>query len=669
MRFFFICQLIITPINWQMKLFLTILFSLLLLNLSCSTFLLVAQTDKQNEVIDATQFHFTDTLLHIPTIEITAKKIRKHPIGSPSQTWEFAKRSANNVNNIAQLLQAESGVYIKNYGSGTVATSAIRGGSAGHTLVLWNDLPLQSPMLGLLDLSLLPIITAETITLQKGGSTALWGSGAIGGTIALNNQANFTNRFSISKQTTIGSFGQWQQQVKLGLGNSKIQSVSKFFYQQATNDFYYPIAPNLPKQQQTNARLKQYHFLQDVYWQINKKQQLAFHFWRQFSDREIPPLITQTKSIAYQKDAANRFLIDWQHQQKRQLLQAKLGYFEEDLGYYDELTLLKPALSYFKTWTADAGAQWNWQKKMRHQFYLGTTYAFTKAIAPNYAHTPKQHKIALLSTYQINTKKIKVQASVRQEMLNGKSVPLVPILAMNFLPIKQLRLQAKISRNYRLPTLNDLHWQPGGNPNLLAETGWSEELTAATYLSKKQQQFKLSITAFNRNINNWIMWSRLEGDSFWSANNITKVWSRGLENRLVYTYQRKQFKTKINIGYDFIRSTNQVAINSPSIDAGEQLYYTPIHQAYASASVDWRSWQLIYQHTFTSATKGINDRIANCQIANTRLQYQTNWKQFNGALFFNINNLFNTNYMVVERRAMPGINYQIGLNLLFEKTN
>ena len=102
-----------------------------------------------------------------------------------------------------------------------------------------------------------------------------------------------------------------------------------------------------------------------------------------------------------------------------------------------------------------------------------------------------------------------------------------------------LLLKAKISRNYRLPTLNDRFWEPGGNENLLAEQGWSEELGLHTYGGENKHTWSYSITGFNRLIDNWILWSIAEGTSFWAANNITRVWSRGVEQRIRYSFLLK----------------------------------------------------------------------------------------------------------------------------------
>ncbi|MBK6784016.1 MAG: Plug domain-containing protein [Saprospiraceae bacterium] len=121
-----------------------------------------------------------DTSLTIPAIEITASNIRNESMGFSGRSWDAEEMLKLNAQNVAELLSSESGSYLKSYGLGSIATSSVRGGNAGHTLLLWNGLPLNSPMLAQLDLSLLPIFAAESARFTPGSNTALWGSGAIG---------------------------------------------------------------------------------------------------------------------------------------------------------------------------------------------------------------------------------------------------------------------------------------------------------------------------------------------------------------------------------------------------------------------------------------------------------------------------------------------------------
>ncbi|MEM6699617.1 MAG: TonB-dependent receptor [Bacteroidota bacterium] len=482
----------------------------------------------------------------IDSIEVLASKIRSENIGGQSQSWSSEQLNHLAASNVADLLQQESNTYIKSYGLGSLATSSIRGGSAGHTLVLWNGLPLQSPMLGLLDLSLLPLNAVEGVNLQKGGNTALWGSGAIGGTIGLNNLPNYSNAFQASVLSEMGSFGRWQQQGQVKIGSQKLQSHTKFSHLQAENNFKYTIAPDLPKREQTNSRLSQQNLIQDFYWNKDKHEVEA-HYWYQQSARHIPPTNVQTRSEAHQNDESHRAVLNWKYFAYNSMLRAKVGWFKEHLDYFDPQILLE-SKSQFTTLFAEFSNQWQW--KNQQQLYIGTTQSFTQAASAGYENQVQEHRSAFFALYQMHRGKWSLKSSLRQELVDGILVPLVPNLGVEYQISPALIANFKISKNYRLPTLNDRFWRPGGNENLLAENGWSEEVGLKSSFQKGNWTLGTNTSIFNRNINNWILWSIQEGQQFWSANNIAKVLSSGIEQRLSLELEDWFYLT---LGYESIR--------------------------------------------------------------------------------------------------------------------
>jgi len=583
-----------------------------------------------------------DSLYELEVVTVLPTDIRTQSLGSAKQTWDIEELRALPATNVAELLSNESGIYIKNSGGGSLATSSIRGGSAGHTLVLWNGLPIQSPMLGLLDLSLLPIVGVEEVTMQKGGNSAMWGSGAIGGVIGLNSKANFENKYSVSAGGQVGSFGEKQGRVRFGGGNERWQSMSKVSFQRADNDFDYFLADGLPRRIQENAYYAQQDFLQDVYLKIGKRSQVGLNFWQQFAYREIPPLNTQTRSEANQKDQSSRLVASWQLVNKSAVTKAKVGFFTEKQNYDDPLFQIQ-ALNQFQTYFAEVYHQWTWRKS---QWVLGATQNYTVAQSENYEDNPSESKTAFFTSYQWEQNKWHAELSLRQELVDLKAIPLVPVAALNYRLNEYLVLKSKVSKNYRLPTLNDRFWNPGGNPDLLPESGWSEELSIVSGFAREKHQLYVEAVAFNRNIDNWIFWSN-SNSSFYSPQNITKVWSRGAELRCRYTYEVNDFKLKLDAGF----------------------FFTPKSKAHGRLSTSLGSYQLSYQHIHTGASTGLNDNIPAFQVGNLRMQYQIQKDKWNASLFVNINNVWNVDYLIVERRPMPGRFFQTGINFNFSKTH
>ncbi len=600
----------------------------------------------------------------VDSVLITAASLREEALGGDKQSWKDAELDLHRTHLLSDFFSAQSGIYIKSYGMGSLATSSVRGGSAGHTLVLWNGLPLMSPMLGQLDLSLLPLGSFDRLSFQKGGNSALWGSGAIGGMISLESDKEVESGFKLEARASLGSFGNRQEQIELSVGNKHFRSRSKILVRKADNDFPFQPAPGLPLKNQSNARLKSNNFLQDLQWRLSPQDRLSFHLWLQESQRQIPPTLVQRRSEARQKDEALRLMTTYRHVGEKIHWKAKTSFFDEKLSYFDDLILLE-SISRFQTLQADVSG--NAALHPDHHLEVGSTHALTRAWSSGYKDIPAEYRASLFAAWRWDAQPWKLQASLRQQWMDSRWLPLIPALGLVYEASPSLRFRLKASRNFRLPTLNDRFWRPGGNLDLLPEIGWSQEAGLNYSFSLGQWTSKFEIAAFSRRIDNWILWTIKDGQSYWSANNVERVWSRGVEPRWTLIFAKKDWRMKMELGYDFIRSTSQFSLELPSIQAGDQLIYTPIHQGNARLSFHWKKLQGYYQHTYTGATQGINDPLPAFQTADALLSHAFEIGKLQGEVFGEVKNIWNVRYQIIERRPMPGIHYQAGINLLLHK--
>ncbi len=608
-----------------------------------------------------------DTLAHFDVIEVSATRIHASALGSRTENFSASDLENISTQHIGQFLSSKSTIFIKNYGGGSIATSSIRGGSAGHTTVLWNGLPLQSPMLGQLDFSLLPTTVFDQLQIQYGGNTALWGSGSIGGVIALSNIPQFDKGWQVGTETVLGSFGLWRQNAVLNYSHKRFQTKTIFSHQQSNNDFTYTINPDLPEKKQVHANMNQQSVQQIFNFKINSKQLLNYHLWLQKTFREIPPKTTQNRSEATQEDQFLRSALHWKYLGDSWQLNARLGFFREHLDYKDKLILLE-SNSYFTTGLGEV----EFQKHLNnnHFFHIGFNSNYKTTHSAGYESVPEEWQSAIFGAYRYSFHpRWQTQLSLRQEWINKRYAPLVGTFSLEGQLFSGGFLKGKVSRNYRLPTFNDRYWLPGGNPDLEAEQGWSQEMSFIWNPKFFNKNFSYSITGFNRNIHNWILWSVVEGQSFWSANNIAEVWSRGLEQRINFNYNYKKINAKINIGYDFIKSTNEVALEIPKIEKGSQLMYTPQHKGFFQLELERKNWQFSYGHTLTGAITTQAEPLESYHIGQARIQTKINIKNTNSKIFFQADNLWNANYRIIERRPMPGRNFLFGIKLNFNHKN
>ncbi len=606
-----------------------------------------------------------DTLT-LEVVEITAPRMEGIAEVELVKSWSEKDLQSYRNTHLADLLDQAGGLFIKSYGIGSLSTSAVRGGSAGHTAILWNGLPINSPMLGLQDLALLPVSFTDQVQLHYGGGSASWGSGAIGGSIGLSTLAPESG-WRINLGAELGSFGRDGQQAVVRYGGKNWGVQSRYFRLAAKNDFPFRTSAG-DDQRLEHAAIRQSGSLSELFWRPKPRHQLSLHFWRQSVSRELPPTTTQTRSLATQDDAILRLAAQWQYRGDHWLWQHRAGYFQEEI-YYSDPAILLEAPSDFHTLIQEV----NLQRPIgaTFLFLLGGQYQYVSAKATGYPNGNSQHRVALFSSLRWQFAPTgKARLAVRQERIANQWTWPTPSISLAWSATNWLHWQAKVSRNFRFPTLNDLYWQPGGNPDLLPESGWSQELSARIAADSLESfSYELVLTAFNRRINNWILWSRPNGQMFWSSNNIARVWSRGFSPRFSSLSRFGPLSLRWELGYDWIKSTNQIAIELPKLSVGEQLWYVPIHRAWSSIELAGKHWSVQYQHQYTGASAGINEDLENYQVSHARGSYLLYRKHYKIHLLVQVFNLWDSDYRVIERRPMPGRHFRLGLQFELSPSN
>lgn len=96
----------------------------------------------------------------------------------------------------------------------------------------------------------------------------------------------------------------------------------------------------------------------------------------------------------------------------------------------------------------------------------------------------------------------------------------------------QLRIRLATGGLYRLPTLNERFWRPGGNPGLRPEKGWQSEAVVTWQKAYRGRPMIARATIFYNRISNRIVWRpALAGNArhVWTPDNVAQVVGAGLE--------------------------------------------------------------------------------------------------------------------------------------------
>ena len=572
--------------------------------------------------------------------------------------WD-AEAVANTASiNLSDLLQKSSSVYVKSYGSGGLATISMRGTGAGRSATVWNGMPLIGSTLGLLDYSLLNANLFERIHLEVGGDTGRYGSGSIGGSVLLDNQSDVIGEdgYTLGLKTIVGSFERYHQGFRYSFRKGKWWTATRAVFETAEEDFTYQIREDLPVKTNTHAARKQLSILQSVGYAFDNRNEVALHIWGQDNSREIPPTTVQNRSEAEVLDKTLRLQGVWNSELSDvfNLNTIVAATYNENI-FNDSLNMNFGnntfSQMYFKSALSRAFAKGVW--------HAGVSNRYTRATTHNYAFGQTQNQLAFFVDYSTKWRGLDIYASIREELLDGALTPISGKVSMGYAWSPRWSVMATANKHFRAPGLNDLYWAPGGDENLQTEQGWSQELNLKFEVSNR---FNIGTNIYNHQIKNWIQWGLLDGENFFSALNLPEVWSRGIEGFVNWNRSIGEHQLATQLSYNYNLATYEFNLRSPSITFGEQAYYTPVHQAVANIKYAYRNFVVNYSHRYQSGVNTILDPLDGFHLGTCNVRYQMK----NVNVFLDINNIWDANYRVIERRPMPGRNFAIGVNFKLE---
>lgn len=153
-----------------------------------------------------------EDVMELDEVVVTASRYEESIMDTPVsiEVIDQEEIEASNAQNLAGLLQDAGGVYIKNFSGLTGKKDVIiRGARQDQILYLLDDQPLNSPQDGVIRLEDIPISIIKKIEISKSASSSIFGANAMGGVINI-----------ITKDADKEN----QTEVKFGLGSFNTQN-------------------------------------------------------------------------------------------------------------------------------------------------------------------------------------------------------------------------------------------------------------------------------------------------------------------------------------------------------------------------------------------------------------------------------------------------------------
>ncbi len=570
----------------------------------------------------------------------------------------------NAPTNLAEVLTNQSTVYVKSYGQSGLATLSIRGTGASHTQIYWNGVVVNSPTLGQIDVAQLPAWLIDEAELHYGSGSLVDGSGGLGGGLQLNSLPQW-GRAQVELQQVIGSYGEMQSGLKARYGTSKWQGVSKLLWQQQENDYPYRdfTQQETPTVNLANANYKQWGAVQEVYGKIGMHDQVSARLWYFNSDRAIPTIMTIAPGTATQTDVSFKSMLEWSRAKGRWRHQFKTALLSDELTYTDPDAALQSEVD-----TRSSKSQYRLKHYGKSTTYTAAAfYDHDQALSSGFDEVKVQDRAALFVNYEQNIgQQLLLTLMARQEMIDGKASPFAPSLGMRYWLEKSERFGVKIniSKNYRAPTLNDLYWNLGGNPELRPEEGWSAE---GGVIYGDGTPYSLEVTGFYSTVTNWIQWLP-NADGVWAPQNLLEVENKGIEVVNELGFYLGSMKVALNAAYTYVNAINKASAHAPSIE-GKQLIYVPQHKLSGNAVVAWKKYFARYNHQYTGKAYLTTDNIAYMPYfapANLQIGRRIQQKKHVLTISAEVRNLYDEAYQVIAYRPMPGRHYRVIINYRWE---
>lgn len=589
---------------------------------------------------------------------------------------------------VSSVLAERTPAFLRSYGATGSSTLSLRGTQGNQSQVLLDGLRVADPQTGQVDLSLIPSVMIESIDVMQGATSARYGSGSLGGTVRLRTlrprdslfvrtdaEAGAFGERSTSAVTT-GSVGSWRALVSGRLATQD----GDFSY---TNEALVP-AKTVRRQ---GASLD----TRTVYTRISAPSServpgsWSLSGWHTAADRGLPGPANAPAGGATQDSRISRLWLTGDLSVGASLLQVSGQYTNASSHYRNPATNSRSEtvsqsaeLSVTNAWPIPQSSD----GRLRAWIHDGWINAgFTGRLdAASINADARQWTTAAFVEADLGTSWLRLFPAARLDVItlqnaevsapilflpdredpSGATVAVNPRLGVELRPFTDadLRLTGRVSRAFRAPTFSERFYQPGGNPGLDNESGWSTEVGLRLQRSRERSLAVLQVNAFRTIIRDQIVWAPSfvdTGVQVWSPNNIESVHTRGIETSGV---GKVKLADEVSLGggalFTVTEAENRANPNAASF--GAQLPYVPRQQA--------KVWLNTTVHDFQAgiAAQAISERFYSSdetqstppyQVARAHVSYTQSLGDTSLTFRIDLDNAFDQEYAIVRLYPMP----------------
>ena len=597
-----------------------------------------------------------DTLA-LPEIIIDARKfdVDASRISSFLSSYDFEIQKTKLPNSVGDILKNNSRFLLRSYGPGQAQTTGTIGFTPTQVKVMWNGMDLNHPMLGLTDLSLIPVVLLDEVTVDNHLGSSEYGANAMGGVIHL--ESGLSSNESTNIGLSIGSF----ENRTFHIATS--QRLNNWFIKggivltDQLNDFEYSDGSgnsvnrlNSDKNQTTGLFSAGYRGSR--YWNNTS-------VWLSSGGSGSPGSKTYPSADARQTDKALRGIhtSNWLHNSYT-TSQVSVSFNQFQLDYVDPaFSVNSSSKSNMSNFSYSMKNIWSDQYQLRGR----VSYEVGSIESNDYELTSIQHGSLQLNGLIGPREWMYFYPSVRYDSYSEFSDAWSYGIGLNIEAIRdKIYFIANLNKNYAPPTFNDLYWPMFGNPDLVPET--SVKFDVGVNLNTSIADFRL--TYFNSTVEDGIIWW-VDDTGSYRPSNVNRISSEGITAEVHHSSQIDQLSLELSAGYTYLNSTYSSRDGSDLV-SGNTVVYTPNNKFNTSLNLEYLSsgaridYQFIdKRYTYDSNTAWLDPyHLVDVEV------YQTfKLKRVNLAFMLGIQNLFDVDYEQIMDYPMSGRYYNATISL------
>jgi vitamin B12 transporter len=632
----------------------------------------------------------------LPVVTVTANPVGPAMFRTPFSVSNISLSDSVAIKNtsLEDVISSAGGIFIKDYGAMSgIKTISQRGLGSEHTLFLLNGMRISSFQNGLVDLGVLPLDGAGRVIVTRGGQSAEYGSDAVGGSVNIIPGFNLDEIHGTRLTYSSGSFGRMKFHINEGVSFNQTAILDAGLgIENSNEDFPFlfhngSVTTTVIRQ---NADLKsQFGHLRSA-WLINSFSTLSLYSTYYNSDRGSPGPVSSPTTVSHARQSDRDALVQAGYtisfpEGRAFSIYAQGHYAYERYNDPDLIIAAIPLDDYFRNIDLRVTAKFTDSfEEGRFQFTAGAEAARTSAEGNSIAGDVSRNEGGLfvigVSNFTLNNpvfSNLSFFPAMRIDIIEPSMTVFSPqagaVLKFNttdigFLENFQSAIRTNVSRNFRMPTFNELYYAMGGgigNPNLEPEHSTSFDIGGDQTFSFAGDHL-LKETFFLVDMENRITWVAAGGLNV-TPKNLRHVRSNGWEVGYQWHSERDIVTVDMNYTRNTARKISEDYANDPTVE--KQLIYIPEEMANVSFGIlqhfngiALRSLGITFRTQYTGFRYTTEDNasfLPSHYVSSLECHSRFDLSNILMRLRFEVKNLFDEDYQAILSYPMPMRSYQV----------